>query len=360
MGTIINPLGGYLSINSTAVGVGNGINMYGNTIIYGSMTINGNCDSNYSSFTNAILNKSNIITANIISGTINYADLGNIYSSKSNITLANITMANITLANITLANITTANITTANIITANIRTANITTTTTNATNATYIYQNSYLMIPPGVIFLWGGTTCPSGWLLCNGNSYTTTDYTNLYSIIGYTFGGSSLSGKFNVPNFTSNIPIGVSSSTYVLSNSSGNTSVILSTSQLPAHSHTITVSDPGHTHSLSVPSHTHSTSDPGHTHSVSGSTTYFSPFGNDQLYANDSFRDIWTSLTSTAIPFSGTAQDATPSMSIQSATTGISLVSTTTGITATSSQTGSGSSINIRNPYISIYYIIKT
>ena len=39
-----------------------------------------------------------------------------------------------------------------------------------------------------------------GWLLCNGASYLTTDYPDLFSVIGYTFGGSN--SQFNVPNYS--------------------------------------------------------------------------------------------------------------------------------------------------------------
>ena len=38
-----------------------------------------------------------------------------------------------------------------------------------------------------------------GWLLCNGASYSTTDYPDLFAVIGYTFGGSE--NNFNVPNY---------------------------------------------------------------------------------------------------------------------------------------------------------------
>ena len=39
----------------------------------------------------------------------------------------------------------------------------------------------------------------TGWLLCDGASYSTTDYPELFAVIGYTFGGSE--DNFNVPNY---------------------------------------------------------------------------------------------------------------------------------------------------------------
>lgn len=54
----------------------------------------------------------------------------------------------------------------------------------------------------GMIVPFGSSTVvPSSWLACDGSSYSTSVYPNLFSIIGYTYGGSS--GTFNVPNFVS-------------------------------------------------------------------------------------------------------------------------------------------------------------
>jgi microcystin-dependent protein len=50
---------------------------------------------------------------------------------------------------------------------------------------------------------------PLNFLLCDGSSYATADYPDLFNIIGYTYGGSD--DNFNVPNFESYIPIGANS-----------------------------------------------------------------------------------------------------------------------------------------------------
>lgn len=52
----------------------------------------------------------------------------------------------------------------------------------------------------GMITPYGGVGAPSGWLLCNGTSYSTSTYSNLFGVVGYTYGGSGSS--FNVPNLT--------------------------------------------------------------------------------------------------------------------------------------------------------------
>jgi microcystin-dependent protein len=65
--------------------------------------------------------------------------------------------------------------------------------------------NQSAFSPIGTIVNYGGTSAPTGWLLCNGTSYNRTAYPNLFGIIGTTFGpGSSPGTTFNIPDFRSN------------------------------------------------------------------------------------------------------------------------------------------------------------
>lgn len=51
----------------------------------------------------------------------------------------------------------------------------------------------------GSILMWPGpSNVPSGYLICDGNSYNTTTYSNLFAVIGYRYGGSGIA--FNTPN----------------------------------------------------------------------------------------------------------------------------------------------------------------
>ena len=62
---------------------------------------------------------------------------------------------------------------------------------------------------PGTIMMYPSILIPSGWLECNGQTLSTLDslYTNLFNIIGYTFGGSN--NTFNVPDFRGVFPRGL-------------------------------------------------------------------------------------------------------------------------------------------------------
>lgn len=55
------------------------------------------------------------------------------------------------------------------------------------------------LIPAGTIIQGVYSTAPTGYLLCNGASYSTTTYSLLFSVINYSYGGSGAS--FNVPDF---------------------------------------------------------------------------------------------------------------------------------------------------------------
>ena len=50
----------------------------------------------------------------------------------------------------------------------------------------------------GLIAGFAMTTVPTGWLECNGASLSTSSYSKLFALLGYTWGGSG--GNFNIPD----------------------------------------------------------------------------------------------------------------------------------------------------------------
>ena len=62
----------------------------------------------------------------------------------------------------------------------------------------------------GIVVPWGSASIPSGFLLCDGTSYSTTTYAALFAVIAYTYGGSGAS--FLVPDLRDRTIVGVSSS----------------------------------------------------------------------------------------------------------------------------------------------------
>ena len=60
----------------------------------------------------------------------------------------------------------------------------------------------------GEIRMWSGSSAPTGWLLCNGDSQSRTTYSDLYGIIGVNY-GSADGSHFNVPDMRGRVPCGV-------------------------------------------------------------------------------------------------------------------------------------------------------
>jgi len=55
--------------------------------------------------------------------------------------------------------------------------------------------------------MYGAATAPTGFLLCDGTSYTTAGQAALFAVIGYSFGGSG--ANFNVPDLRGLYPRGL-------------------------------------------------------------------------------------------------------------------------------------------------------
>jgi microcystin-dependent protein len=149
----------------------------------------------------------------------------------------------------------------------------------------------------GAITMWPTASAPTGYLLCNGASVSTSTYATLFSVIGYTFGGSGAS--FTLPDYRGRSPLGVSGS-YALATTGGSADAI-------------------------VVSHTHTVTDPGHVHGINGTI---------QLYGNPSSSGVLTQISSS---------------NTFSAVTGISI--------ATTGSSGTGANLQ---PYLAINFIIKT
>lgn len=118
---------------------------------------------------------------------------------------------------------------------------------------------------------YGGAAAPSLWLLMFGQAISRTTYASLFGVISTTFGAGDGLTTFNVPDARGRVVAGADnmggSAANRLTTASGMTAgtiggtggletVILSTAQMPTHSHSVT--DGGHTHSVSDPTHTHS------------------------------------------------------------------------------------------------------
>ena len=118
----------------------------------------------------------------------------------------------------------------------------------------------------GEIIMSISSIAPLKCLLCNGQSVSISQYNKLYAIIGTTY-GSSASGYFNLPNFSSYFPIGgnglinnCASSNFTTSISStsanfagSNTSTTPLITSIPQHTHNIVDGEFGQGHNHTIP-----------------------------------------------------------------------------------------------------------
>ncbi len=93
----------------------------------------------------------------------------------------------------------------------------------------------------GEIALVGFNFAPAGWAFCDGSLLQIAEYDALFALIGTTYGGDGQT-TFALPDLRSRVPIHVGTRpggvTYVQGQTGGNENIALSTSQMPAHSHT--------------------------------------------------------------------------------------------------------------------------
>lgn len=59
--------------------------------------------------------------------------------------------------------------------------------------------------PIGTIIAYSGSTAPDGWLLCQGQEISRTEYVDLFAVIGTKFGPGDGSSTFNVPDLSESV-----------------------------------------------------------------------------------------------------------------------------------------------------------
>jgi microcystin-dependent protein len=62
--------------------------------------------------------------------------------------------------------------------------------------------------PAGVIEMFGGSSAPTGYLMCDGSAVSRTTFANLFAVIGTAYGPGDGSTTFNLPNMNAKFPRG--------------------------------------------------------------------------------------------------------------------------------------------------------
>ena len=102
-------------------------------------------------------------------------------------------------------------------------------------------------VPTGTILDYASITPPTNYLNCDGSIISRSTYSNLFSVIGTTYGYST-SNDFKLPNLQGRVSAGYSASNSNLSfagtigNIYGEENHTLTTNEIPSHSHTLNLS----------------------------------------------------------------------------------------------------------------------
>ena len=239
-------------------------------------------------------------------------------------------------------------------------------TASYGTNTTQVATTAFVQaaIPSGVILLWSGSVAsiPSGWALCNGSSGT--------------------------PDLRNRFVVGAGS-TYAVGDTGGSATSTLTSSELPAHTHSLSASGTtsgqsvGHTHTFSGTTgnqsadHTHSGTTDVNTFAgtingisesfaVSGSASgVFTKTGghpvNNTPVANDSGGGDGVTFDGThSHTFTTGTTSANHNHTYSGTTSAVSGDHThTVTVTGTSGSTGSGASFTNLPPYYALAYIMR-
>ncbi len=95
--------------------------------------------------------------------------------------------------------------------------------------------------PTGSILMRGGSTTPSGYLLCDGSLVSRVTYANLFAVIGTSYGAGDGSTTFALPDHRGRTPVGSGTgaglSARSIGQSVGAETHQLVIAELPSHNH---------------------------------------------------------------------------------------------------------------------------
>lgn len=96
-------------------------------------------------------------------------------------------------------------------------------------------------LPIGTIMPYTSDTIPNGWLLCDGSAVSRATYSELFDLIGTTYGTGDGNTTFNLPNLKGKVAVGKDGNDTdfnALGKTGGEKEHTLTVSEMPKHNHT--------------------------------------------------------------------------------------------------------------------------
>jgi microcystin-dependent protein len=79
-------------------------------------------------------------------------------------------------------------------------------------NSVWVYDGTQwqnLSTPTGTVQSFAGVSAPAGWILCAGQAISRTDFSQLFAVLGTTYGVGNGTTTFNVPDLRGRVPAGL-------------------------------------------------------------------------------------------------------------------------------------------------------
>jgi microcystin-dependent protein len=95
-------------------------------------------------------------------------------------------------------------------------------------------------IPTGTLTAFAGATAPSGWLMCDGSAISRSTYSDLFTVVGTTYGAGDGSTTFNLPDLRGRVPVGYASGGKTEVATLGNNEGLAENLRNVSHHHTYT------------------------------------------------------------------------------------------------------------------------
>lgn len=195
----------------------------------------------------------------------------------------------------------------------------------------------------GTIYMFGGSTAPEGFLVCDGSPVSRATYSDLFDVIGTDYGVGDGSTTFNLPDLSGRVVIGVSTG-YSRASTGGEETHTLVASEIPTHGHTI----PSHGHTSTIKATT-----PKLTHTITQPAFTYSAASGKNATSGSSGSKCSNSTTST-----NATRSANLVVSNHTATACTKSGSVTDCAAFNSNSTGTGVAHDNMQPYVTLNFII--
>ena len=196
----------------------------------------------------------------------------------------------------------------------------------------------------GEIITFAGSVIPEGYLLCDGSSVSRDTYSELFEVIGTTYGEGDGVTTFGIPDLLGRVAMGDSVS-HVLGSNGGESTHTLDTNEISVHVHTV----PSHGHANTILAKT-----PALSHSITQPAFKYTKLNGTSAGTTGYTVAAWTGTSTKTM-----SRSTNVSVSDHAATACTMSGGVTDCAALTTDSAGSDGSHNNMMPYMSLTYLIR-